>query len=183
MRACDCVVCFLSCHFVQNRDSRPTVDMTALMRENLIDHSPLQQGKRAPFPVPRPLTDGQSHSYSHFKPRQREDRIVSLFGPNSRHRADPHLPEVDAQAGKARLAQFLLAHFDRFWLYHDAWYSITLVLSRVYFFVPETRSLYLPVDFKTAELGTFLDCHLPALLHEATVNAKAKSKRTNAQAP
>lgn len=143
----------------------------ALLRENLITWSPLQQGKITAFPKPKPITVVGSV----WTESRREKRVSDLFE-RGRVAADPGVPVNEGRFAKAALAAFLIRHFDRSLAFHDVWFSISIVLCRVYQFVPQTRTLYIPAAFKEAELAEFLDTHLPHIARDAIADARVKAK-------
>jgi hypothetical protein len=59
----------------------------------------------------------------------------------------------------------------------DAWFTITLVLGRVYMAVPSTRTLHVPCDFLDSELDDFLREHVPVLLEDASRALQKTMKR------
>jgi hypothetical protein len=152
----------------------PSVDIEQALRDNLVQWSPLQQGKSTAFPAPRPL----ENSGSVFSKKQRQSRVAALFsqgritGDDSRSLAPAQLATA-----KARLAQFMVDHFDRCLAYHDAWFSISVRLCSVYVCVPATRTLYIPGDFQPQQLAEFLDTHLPGIVVEALESGRNKAHK------
>lgn len=151
------------------QDTAP-IDSSALLRANLVEWSPIQQGKINAFPKPRPFVPASSSATSLFSRTQRHDRVAALFH-RKRISADPSLaPQVAAHA-LANFSQHLMAHFDRWLLFHNAWYSVRVVLGHTYMCVPAARALYIPARFIEADLVAFMDEHLPSILREATEGA------------
>lgn len=144
------------------------VDATALLRDNLVQWSPVQQGKRAAFPGPAPTN---ARVAAVFTPKQVKARVSALFRPGGRIQADRRLPSQEASLGLARLAHYLIRNFERALAYHDAWFSVRVVLGHVYLAVPATRTLHVPANFDDVELSSFLDENLLPIIQNATERA------------
>ena len=142
----------------------------ALLRENLTQWSPLQQGKVKAFPGPQPL----SNKYSVFTAKQRSATVGALFT-RGNVRCDPALTPIEAAKGRERVARFLTDNFDRSYMYLDVWRSITITVGRVFMYVPVTRTLYVPFEFEQQAMADFLDDNLPGIIEEANRDAQAKA--------
>lgn len=147
-----------------------------LLRENLARWSPIQQGKIHDFPKPGPLMFSESESV--FSDKQRKSKLGALYRRGCLVADSRSLPPgTDPAHALHRLVDFFTRHYDRHGMYLDAWFTITLVLGRVYMAVPSTRTLHVPCNFLDSELDDFLREHVPVLLEDASMALQKTMKR------
>ncbi len=148
---------------------KPKID---LLRENLVQWSPLQQGKIRAFPG-LPAADNPA---SVFSAKQRKQRVSSLYQ-RGNIAADKELPSGVADAALARLTRLMLQRFDRYLLYHDAWFGIHVHVCRVYMCVPDTRRLLIPVQFDDEEVDAFICEHVPRIVADAVADVPRRMQQ------
>lgn len=152
------------------------------LRRNLLQSSPLEQGKGDAFPAYGMATA------SVYSLKQRTARVLSLlatdrpggggFAPSA------GLSPEQARRGFTALRRALIAHHDGLRLYHPLWpaVAVTLAPSGVWAALPAARSLTLPWDASEEEAVRFIQRAFPTLVAAAQAELPGRLARAQQQA-
>lgn len=133
------------------------------LRANLLEYSPLLQGKGAPFP-----TVGMSRD-SVFSMKERTGRALSLLSDRGKILPSSSLTGEQVRRAFNELRAAFTTYHDALQLYHPLWPAVAVNLgpTGVWLAQPGTRSLHVPWDFSPSELVAFVQRHLPSLVASA----------------
>jgi hypothetical protein len=124
-----------------------------------------------------------------FTVKERESRLAALHRARCFVSAQPTAPAAVMATGRnilsspteavQRFIRFCFAHYDRLLMYHDVWFTVTVVVGeRRYLAVPATRTLYVPATFDGAAVDEFLREHVPTFIEDAMQAMEGKRKQS-----
>lgn len=111
-------------------------------------YAPQVQGKVFTFPE---LHLDQVSTYTESQMEARVTQVLDS-GIVSTH----FLDDMQEQIGRQNLSKTMLRHFDAVFAHHPFWAVSSVVLGRVYDFVPDTMTLYLPYNMEHREAAAFI---------------------------
>lgn len=146
-------------------------DSHSLLRANLLNASPLLQGKGAHGAGggPSPLEVGDTGVFSLRERQKRALQLLSL--PSFLHvRTSPSISAAEGREAVHRLRLCMTEHHDALQLYHVIWEAMAVEITEpggLPLALPSSCSLQLPSDFTERQLLQTVDRALPAMIAQA----------------